>query len=332
MRQSSFVIKYNDKDATDIISNMTESLTCTDVASGEPDTLSLVLQNRRLKWLRGYFPANHDFVKLWLKVHDWNRTGDDRKKYFGRFQVDSFTASDRFTLEGISIPINTAFNVTGRNKTYKSTTVKRILKDIAERAEVSLVYDASNFKIKEISQSGNTDMAFAFSLCSDYGLGMKVYNNKLVIYEQTRYEKKKRAFTIDYSELGDSDSYTYQRNITTLYDSVKLQYSNRDDKTVTYEYKIPGKKGNRTLFISSSADSHADAERKAKMQLLSNLRNSETLTMDLMGDLKYQSCCTFGLTGFGKIDGKYFLDKVTHSIDGAYRCSLEAHRVVTDIG
>ena len=335
MRSSSIVLKYKQTKATNIVNKDLESFSWTDVANGEADRVSLRLNNRIKKWLKGYFPKEKDYFKIWLKVNHWRWNSDNRKKFCGKFQVDDFSASgfaNTFNLEGISIPIHTGFNVTQRSKTYKKTSVKSILKDIAKRADVKLVYDAENHKIDEISQSGKTDMEFAFSVCEDYGLSMKVYNSKLVVYDQTKYEKRAISFTIDINDIGGSDAYSYKRNITSIYDGVKLQYQNKDGDDITYKYVLPGKKGKRILVISTSADNHADAERKAKAQLASNLRSAETLTLKLMGDPKYLACQTFELTGFGKINGKYFIDKVTHSIEGGYKTTIVAHPVVTQIG
>lgn len=336
MRKSRILVKYNRTDISDTVTDLLESFDWTDVAGGEADTVSLVLNDKDKMWIKkGFIPVAKDYIKLWIKVNDWMYGGDNRKSFCGKFQVDCFTASgfpDIFTLEGICLPINKSFNVTQRNKTYKKTSVKRILSDIAKRAGMKLVYDAPNHSIDEISQSGQTDMTFAFSVCDDYGLSLKVYNNKLVAYDQTRYEKKKIRYTIKRSDLIGIRDYSIQRNITTMYDGVKMQYSSKDKKTVTYSYKIPGKKGRRYLFISGSADSHADAEKKSKAQLLKNLRSVQTLTLTLMGDPKYKACQTFKLEGFGKLNGKYFIDKVVHSKNGAYTSTITAHKVVTQIG
>ena len=116
-----------------------------------------------------------------------------------------------------------------------------------------------------------------------------------------------------------------------MYDGVKIQYTNKNKKTITYKYMVPGKKGNRILYISGNAESHTDAERKAKAQLLENLRNANKLTLTLMGDPKYLAATTFKLTGFGKLNGKYFIDRVTHSKQGKYMTTIEAHPVITNI-
>lgn len=334
MRHSSIILKYNDKKATETITDDLEEYSWTDVANGEADTLSITLNNKSKKWIKGFYPSSRDYIKMWIKVSGWNNFSDNRKSFCGRFQIDEFTCSgfpSVATLSGLSIPIHTGFNVTQRNRTYKKKTVKTILSEIAKRSDLKLVYDAKDYKVDEISQGGSTDMNFAFSLCSDYGISLKVYNQKLVAYDQTRYEKKKSSYKIDYSDLTSSGAFSFRKSTANMYDGVKFQYSNKDGKDVTYKYIVPGKKGSRLLFINSSADSHADAEHKAKSQLLSNLRSAQQLDLQLMGDPKYKACQCFTLTGFGKLNGKYFIDRVTHTKNSGYYVNIQAHPVVTNI-
>ena len=136
---------------------------------------------------------------------------------------------------------------------------------------------------------------------------------------------------------GDANSYlnatyNFTRSVSKVYDSVKFQYQNKKGKNITYNYNIPGRTGRRTLFISSSADSHADAEKKAKAQLASTLREAITASFTVMGDPKYRACRVFRVTGFGKFNGRYFIDKVTHNFsDEGYTSTIECHKCVTNI-
>lgn len=334
-RKSTIILKYNDKDATKVFTDDMESFTWTDCASGEADTVSLTLNNRKLKWLKGaWFPQDSDYIKMSIKVVHWRRQSDNRTVYCGKFALDDFQAGgfpSTVDISGISIPIRTAFNVTQRNKTYKKTSVREILSEIAGRAGISLVFTADNQKIDEISQEGRTDMEFAFSLCSDYDISMKVYNGKLVAYDQTAYEKREKSFTLNHNDLGESDAYHFSHSVARVYDSVKLQYQNKDGKNITYKYTVPGKGGKRPLFLSMSADSHADAERKAKAKLAENMRQAVTATFKLMGDPRYQACKVFEVAGFGKFDGRYFIDKAVHSKSGGYYTTINCHRCVTNI-
>ena len=334
-RSSTILLKYNNQDATEVITNDLEGFSWVDSANGQADTISLTLNNQSMRWLKGFFPADTDYIKMWIKVTHWRWMKDIRKKYCGKFQVDDFSAGgvpNTVDIKGISVPIHTGFHKTMRTKTYKNTSVKNILQDIAKRAGVKLVFDSENIKIKEISQTATSDMSFAFSLCSDYGLSMKVYNGKIVVYDQTKYEKKDPAYTIDFSELGESGAYSYHRTLANMYDGVKLQYSGSDGKNVTYKYVIPKKKGNNMLMISGSAESHADAERKAKAGLMAKLREVDVITLKLMGDPKYTSCNNLKLTGFGKLNGIYFIDEASHEKSSKYITTLKCHKVVTQIG
>lgn len=150
--------------------------------------------------------------------------------------------------------------------------------------------------------------------------------------DQTAYERKASRFTLNKSDLGDDSTYNFTRSVSKVYDSVKFQYQNKKGKNITYNYNIPGRTGRRTLFISSSADSHADAEKKAKAQLASTLREAITASFTVMGDPKYRACRVFRVTGFGKFNGRYFIDKVTHNFsDEGYTSTIECHKCVTNI-
>lgn len=51
----------------------------------------------------------------------------------------------------------------------------------------------------------------------------------------------------------------------------------------------------------------------------------------MVGSAKYVAADCFNLVGFGKLDGKYFIDSVTHTRSGGkYTISIEAHLTVTD--
>lgn len=333
-RKSMIILKYNGKTAQSLANEMS-SCTITDCASGQADTISIQVSNKNLKWFKPkWFPRSTDFVKASIKVYHWKGPNDTRTSYQGLFFIDNMSGSgypNEANLEGISIPIATEFNVTQRNITYKKKSIKKILGEIANRAGIRLVFEASDHSIEEVSQDGKTDMEFAFSLCSDYDLCMKVYNRKLVVYDQTKYERKPAKYTLKHSDLGEDNSYNISRRVAQVYDSVKYQYQDKDGKKITYKFVIPGRKGKRPLFISGQADNHADAEKKAKAALAANLREAVTASFTLLGDPKYKAATVFKLKGFGKFDGRYFIDEVTHSKNDAYMSTIQCHKCVTNI-
>ena len=325
-------LKYNGVDATVNLSNSMQSFSITENATGSADSINLELSNRNGKWSKGYYPVYGDWIKAWIKVENWKVGKKNEKLYLGKYTIDNIAFSNNprtVSLSGISIPVKSGFNATQRNKTWKKTNVKTILSDIAKNAGVKFVYDAPNHKIDEESQSGQTDMSFAFSLCSEYGMCMKLFDNKLVVYEQTKYEKADPAFVVS---RNDVESYSFDVSTLTDYDCVRIQYTKgeKSDKTINYNFKRPGKKGERRLFVSTKCESVGQAETKAKAALREELRKNKTVSFTMMGDIRFQAALNMKLEGFGRLNGKYFIDSVTHNIGNSFKTEVRAHAVVTD--
>ena len=328
--RSVIALRYNEVDVPRNVTDECESFVFEDHAYGQADTIELTMNNRSEKWMKSWYPHANDFLKAWIKVQNWEQGKENAKLFCGKFTIDEIVYvgyPKTVQLRGISIPINGGFNVTQQNRTWKKTTTKQILSDIAKRSGIKIVYDAEEFSIKEITQSGTTDMEFAFRVCEDYDLALKLYNDRMVVYDKNAYEKKKHAYKISKDDIGD---YSIKEQIRTVHDSVKIQYTS-GGKTVTYEYTIPKKKGTRRMFISERADSIRDAELKAKARLRENLRGSKTIDLVVMGNVRYKAAENFMLEGFGKLDGIYFVDYVSHRKEnGKYTCQITAHKVVTE--
>lgn len=333
--RSKLIIEYNGVEATDIIANDSDSFIWKDNATGSADTLTLNLANIGQKWMNGFYPSDQDELKAWIQLSEWAADYKQGKIYCGWFMVDSLKYSgfpERLQLSGISVPTNSNFNVKQKNKSWKKTTLQTMLGDITRDAGIELVFDASDVSIDSVNQTGKTDLDFAYSICSEYGLSVKLYNRKMVVYDQAKYEMAPARYDITHKQLGGNGSYSITKQVTSLYDSVKIQYTNgKKGNTLTYEYVIPGKPGNRQMFITAKAESYADAEKKAKAALRENIRNSRQITIKMMGSAKYMAADCFNLSGFGKLDGKYFIDSVTHQKSGRkYTVSITAHLAVTD--
>lgn len=53
-----------------------------------------------------------------------------------------------------------------------------------------------------MEQKDQADSSFLLSLCEKYGLGMKTYNHKAVIFDIVMYEKKDSVLTMDESDMS----------------------------------------------------------------------------------------------------------------------------------
>ncbi|WP_024346591.1 LysM peptidoglycan-binding domain-containing protein [Lacrimispora indolis] len=325
-RQSYVVVKYNNKDITKTITDYIEGFEYKDNASGSADTVTLKLNNKSGKWSGSWIPIQGDYIKTIIKLTNWKKEGDNRSFDCGYFLIDDLSYSgppSQASIGGISTPIDTDFNVTKKSKTWKSTSVKGILSEIAKGAGVGLYFSGQDYPIEEMEQSDQEDVTFAFNICKSYNLAMKLYNKKIVVFDQTEYEKKKASFTIT---RENAESYSINRSMTRQYDGVTISYTDATkNQTLTYQFML--KNGNRIMKLNETAESLQDAEIKAKAKLLEHNRQCQTMNVTVKGDTKYIASKCAEIDGWGKLDGKYYIDTVTHSKDAGsgYTCTLEMH-------
>ena len=323
-RKTDLDISYNGKNITNDIKNNLKYFSYIDVASGECDTLSIVLAKHG--WFSTWLPGEEDYIESTIFTKNWKEEGDNRKLKCGKFMIDDFYLQgppSSYSLRGISSPIQTDFAHTTKNKTWSKTTTKGIALQIAKNAKVSLVYDAPSYSIAKIEQSGESDMSFLFKVCQDYNLSMKIYNYKLIIFDEAAYEKKSPVGTID---IKDCDSYTLNKTLIGKFNSVIIKYKvAKSNKTYTYEHKET--KGGRILKVNNRASSLADAKLKAIAALRKANKEAQTAQLSVMGDVLYMAGTCLILTGFGKFNGKYYIDKVTHTITDGYTANLQMHKV-----
>lgn len=325
VREATISVSYNGKNITDSITNFLSELTYTDVASGETDTISLVLADEKQRWLNTWFPVEGDYITASIHQKNWNKPGDTKKINCGKFIIDDYDFSgppDAFNLKAISCPILTDFSSTEKNKPWNKTTIKSIASKIAKSAGISLVFEAVDIKIDKQEQS-ETDMEFLFKICDSYGLAMKIFNSKLVIFDEVEYEKKKSIGTI---KKDDCSGYSLNGTLVGTYHSVTIKYTDsKNNKTFSYSYKET--EGNRILKINEKAESLADAEIKAKAKLRKANKSARTIMLELKGNVVYVAGTCYNVTGFGKFNGKYYIDKVIHNLNDGYTVSLQMHKV-----
>lgn len=296
-----------------------------DPASGENDEVKICLHNVNYKWIR-QMPNKRD--KLTAKIILKNWKSEEKKQVFdcGTFCVDDFThTGPELTTEisCVSVPEGNAFRATARNKTWKKVTLQEIASEICGKYKMTLSYSGPSIKFKVIEQSNETDCSFIKKICDDYALGIKVYKGKLVIYDKAIYEAKAPVATIKAKQIQD---WSYNETLIGTYTGAKIKYTTgKDSKELTC--KVGG--GKRILFVNEKVDSLADAQLKACGKANTENEKAVTMSITLMGGKKIVAGNTVNIAGLNKIDGKYFVDKVTHKInaEAAYTMDLELHKV-----
>lgn len=324
--------------ADDIVNYITD-FSYTDVADGKSDSISLTLCDIKKEWLGKKRPkkGSRFIAKLVLN----NFEGKAKKKTFdcGSFTIDDISFSGRpltCNMNGVNIPVSNDFKTLQKTKVWQKTNLKNIALSVAKSAGVSLVYDADTVNIDEIEQNNQEDSTFLYELCSKYGLAMKVYKQKIVIFDIVRYEKKKATTTI-----SEKDMLSWNANTTIegTYTGVKFSYANpvknvkgtKKSKTGNKKKEVTkvmiGKKG-RLLYINNQTSGKYDAELQAKAALNTANRQAETMNITIMGGKKLVATQCIKIKGLKGLDGKYFIDEVRHNLgNSGYEMELSMHKV-----
>lgn len=331
-RKVGLSISYRGKNIKNVkVKNYVETFSFTDIASGESDSIELTLNNRDLRFMNNSKPCKGDKISASIQLHNWNVAGKTLSCKCGSFILDDLSFNEpplECEIGAVSIPAKGEFKSTPRTKTYKNITVRELAKTIANRAGISLHYSASRIHIKEIEQNKTPDSEFLKGICEEYGLGLKIFNGKIVIFDEEEYEKKSPVTTL--RRKKDTISWSWNTTLQGTYTGAKVTYTDADDNKK--HHITIGKKG-RLLNVDVTAFSKKDAGLKAKAKLASENKKRTTMSLTIFPNPNIIATSTIRLSGFCKLSGKYYVDKVSHRISqGNYLMTLEVHKVKNRIG
>jgi len=230
------------------------------------------------------------------------------------------------TFSAVSDPVSYAFKNRKRSRTWKNTNLKQVAEDISKTyPNLKIVYDAPEIRIVALEQSKQTDSSFLSSLTEKYGCGMKLYSNKIVIYGIERYENRKSIKTITPRQM--EPGWTYRTTINGNYTGVKLSYKTSSGKKIETQHGTT----KRLLSLSEKVDNKEDAIRVALARV--NKENADTtklsFTLRTPFFLTATSCIT--ISGMKKINGKYFVTRVRHTLSDGYKVQVECRKITERI-
>lgn len=313
---------YNGVEATAEIGGDLTSFTYTDAVE-ESDSITLNLRDPYGKWVRAWSPRKGDLLRPRLRLLNWETEISELS--CGEHLVDTFRLSGppgKLELKGVSIPADTPFQNTKRSKTWEAVTIRQIETEIANRYGMEAIYDGDEILIQKMEQNQTPDSSFLKTLCQKYGMGLKIFNRRLIAFSYEAYERKAPCGIL--TPFVPGLEWTYQGTIQGTYTGAKVSYTDPKKKT-TVEITV-GKEG-RLYNASEKAESLADAERIGRNAVLMANRKETTMSVKLAPDFRYVSGNMIRLTEFGIPDGDYLIEKVIHSVSGTdYRMQLALSR------
>lgn len=313
-RRTFIQLYYKGEKLDQWINDYLTSFTYDDPAAGESDSISISLRDTEKQWIGKWMPIKGDY--LVAAIND---------KTCGAFLIDDISFSGRpiqANIKGVSTPANTCFKKTKRSKTWEKISIQEIGKQIASVYDLDFVYDGGVVKIDSLEQSEQSDSEFLENLCKKYGLSMKLYYYKLIIYDDAMYEKKEKIKTIDESDML---SWSFNSTLNGTYTGGKIQYTNpNSEKTIDLVV------GDSTRLYESTekADSLQDAKRIIVSAVNEANKDAETISFSLPGlEHELYASNVIEITGLEKANGLYYVSKVSHSVGSGYTISVEARKI-----
>lgn len=305
-RRAEICIRYEYVNITDDIAGFINSFSYKDIASGESDSISLSIQDREKRWMGSWIPQTGNHVSADIRFLDWMFDSDCWVMYCGEFEVDDVSISGPpavCSIGAVSIPRSKAFNEEERTKHWENVTVQEVAAEIAGRAGISLCYEADEIPILSLEQDKQTDCKFLYSICEKYGLAMKVFAEKIVIFSEYEYEEAEPVTTLYYE---DFIKYSFNSTLAGTYTGAKISYT---DPGTGEDHIVMIGDGDRIMEINQEADNAADAQRKAVAALNSANKKATTFSGTLMARRELIASRCVNIAGFGVPDGKYYLDE-----------------------
>ena len=323
--RSSYVrLIYEGKNITRSISPYLINFTFTDNSGGKADDISLTLEDRDGLWASSWFPEKGDKIQASIIHIDGSKA---QALPCGLYEIDSidYSAPPRtITIKGISTAISKNMRHERHNKHWEFITLKSIALEIAGANNLALYYSGDNPFFERQTQAGISDIEFLQNLCSDFGLNLKVHDNKLIIYDIEQNYARESVNTIEIT-----DKHLISWKITTkgvnVYKSARVSYHDPvKNETFTGEASDDSIEGTEEILeINERVESPAEAQTLAEKRLLQANKNEVTGNITITGCVDYLAGNNITLSGFGAFDGKYTIESVTHSLSSGYTSSLK---------
>ena len=328
-RRAEVVIFYEGKNITRDIAPYLISFTYTDNASDKADDIALTLEDRDRLWINEWLPTKGDTINAEIKLHNWDEEDGEKLLPCGVFEVDEIAVSgppNVINIKAVSTLISKPMRQEKHTQAWESTRLSTIAKDFAKKHELNLFWDCSEDPyFSRRDQAEKSDLDFLAELGRDYGIKTKITDSKLVLYDKEEYEDKDAICEIKY---GDKKllSWSFTSKSAGTYKSARLQYHDavKDENIDVEEESEDDIEGtSRILEINQRADSIADAKKIAQEKLSNANQREITASINLMGDLRFVGASNVEISGFGMFDGKYTIEKATHTISGNYTTKIE---------
>ena len=299
----------------------------------QTDDISITLSDKDERWANDLFPQTGETLNAEIEMLDWSGPGDNRSIPLGSFEIDHIELSRTVTVNGVAVPITSSARSEKKDRAWRYISLSGIAGDIAGSAGLALVYDTDVDPFYDASDQNNkSDLQFLEELCKSDGLCLKVTDQQLIVYEESKYEAEPAVATIIKGSTDIIGTPTFRRNAKDVYKACEISYfCPKTDETYIGYFEVPNAPDvGHTLKLRECYNAESDdinLDRKAKARAREKNKNEWTCDITLVGDLRYFSGTNIELEGWGRFDGKYHITVCTQRTGkGGFITDLKTRR------
>ena len=322
-------LKMNGRSVGAELSRYLKSLSYREALDGESDTLEVTLQD-----VDGLFRGS------WQPVRGMSMEATILDEYaameLGSFELDEIESSfppSECKIKGNALPSVSSVKSEEKSRSWEQVPLRAIAADIALGAGLRLYYDAEELMIERAEQESESDVKFLHRLCRDKGLALKINDRQLIIFDIEEYEKGAPSGVIAKGSSG-LKRFSARSTLNEVYGRCEVKYKHgRKGELIEGTATSGGLlssvfgTGGRTLKVKKKVSTQAEADRLARKSLKAANRSETKVQLTLMGDMRLRAGATILLKGFSAFDGKYLIERATHTVGGGgYETSIEVTR------
>lgn len=341
VRRAALSLIYAGRDISADIAPFVLSASFTDHASGKADEFTVTLEDRDGLWRGGWLPDKGATVRPAILCEHWRgpaAPGDGALTLpCGVFTIDEIEFSttpdggDTVTLKAVSVPVGSKLRKEKATRGWENASLAALARDIAEENGLSLLFEAADFAFARVDRRDESALGFLKRLADEAGVNLKVAEEKLVFFDGLKFDSRPASLTVTRGEdalasarLRTQTHDTYRACRVTYHDPAAKQ-------ELTAEFAAPGGAASgQVLQVTRRVESRAEAMRLARKLLRQKNRREVTGELSLMGEPRLLGGITLHLSGWRRLDGKYFVEKAVHAIsrDGGYTTTADIRKTL----
>ncbi len=314
-RKVKLKIFYENKDITKALEKYLISLTYTD-STEKADTLSLEFYNEGKEFSFTSYPTPDAEISAFIDDYPC-----------GKFRIDSVKRGlYTFSIEATAIKRTSEIHKTKRNRSFKNTTLSKIVTQIAKENSLMPVVKVEDISIENLQQNQQTDAEFLKSLADRWNCYLKIQPDRLFFVERDEFENQEPIATITENDLVDIDLedqiYAVFRSCTVYYhDPIK-------NKDLSYTYVLKDVPVGEEIKLHEKVETLEQAKKRAIAELKKRNRWRTSGSITAEGNMSLVAGAVVRLELGDLFSGNYLIEESSHRVDSnGYQTTIIVRRI-----